>query len=486
MTDLLAPIDDDIPELLPRDGNGGDGGGGMMMPAETKIGDVVSMRRAARLMPRQPKRIRLIIAETAEMFGDEWEYRFPVKNNKTNQTDWIEGATIGCTMAVARAYGNCDVAHTRTEDDGPAWILYSTFLDLESGFTLTRGFRQRKGQSRMGSDRARGEDIDFQIGVSKSTRNVVARALDDYVRYARQCARQRLTGSIAKRAGEYRDRIKAYLAENEYPLASVEGALGAKIDNWSHEQIATVVRTLAAHKDGILGDLDSVYEPKPMGEAAPEEGPQPRQEPQEEARPVAEPQTSAEPAAPAPGPAAGPDDGFSVMINGVVRRQRKRAADDLLEMLRHDCHSVAEIDELMGSYGEVIGQLGKYAAEVETEAETQRAKYLEQDQAGQPNDDEPQPADAAVKSDEYAPQDETEQEDEDPGPPYYSMRAPNGSVLGSYSPSIWLKNMRDMVRARPAFRDALALQNRTFLLQIKQNHEELAEQAEELQALLEG
>jgi hypothetical protein len=252
----LIPIDEDAPELTPR----GNGGGGQMVPTETKIGDVVSMRRAAMLMPRQPSEVRRLIAEAAEMFGDTWDYRFPVKSK--GETSWIEGPTIGCTMAVARAYGNCDVAHTRTEDEGNSWILYSTFVDLQSGFSLTRGFRQRKGQSTMGGDRARGEDIAFQIGVSKSTRNVVARALDDFVQYARQRARDRLSGSIAKRPDEYRERIKEYLGEAGYRLAAVEGAVGAKLAAWTPEQIAQVVRTLIAHKDGVLRDLDDVYAPK--------------------------------------------------------------------------------------------------------------------------------------------------------------------------------------------------------------------------------
>ena len=297
MTNFLAPIDDEAPELLPRGGNGG-----QLMPTETKIGDVVSMRRAAVLMPRQPQDVRRLIAEAAEMFGDGFEYRFPVKNKRTGQTEFIEGPTIGCTMAVARAYGNCDVAHTRTEDEGNSWVLYSTFLDLQSGFSLTRGFRQRKGQSRMGSDRERGEDIDFQIGVSKSTRNVVARALDDYVQYARQRARERLAGAISKRPDEYRERIKSYLGEAGYPLTAVEGALGAKIAAWTSEQIATVVRTLTAHKDGIMRDLDDVYrpraadaveatpqEPRPAGNGRPAE-PEPPEEQAPVRRPPAPPQ----------------------------------------------------------------------------------------------------------------------------------------------------------------------------------------------------
>lgn len=257
-TDLMPAIDEDMPELRPGNGQGG----GLPMPTETKIGDIVSMRRAAVLMPRQPAEVRRRIAEAAEMFGDSFDYKFPVRNRRTGQTDFIEGPTVSCAMTVARAYGNCDVAHTRTEEEGNAWIIYSTFLDLETGFSLTRGFRQRKNQASMGSDAGRAEDASFQIGVSKSTRNVVARALDDFVQYARQRARERLSGQIAKRPDEYRARIETYLGEVGYPLTAVEGAVGAKLKAWTPEQIATVVRTLTAHKDGILSDLADVYQPK--------------------------------------------------------------------------------------------------------------------------------------------------------------------------------------------------------------------------------
>ena len=91
-------------------------------------------------------------------------------------------------------------------------------------------------------------------------------------------ARNRLAGAIAKRPDDYRDRITAYLEEVGYPLSAIEGALGAKLVKWTPEQIATVVRTLTAHKDGILSDLDSVYRPQSTVEATPHQSSQePRQ-----------------------------------------------------------------------------------------------------------------------------------------------------------------------------------------------------------------
>ena len=86
-------------------------------------------------------------------------------------------------------------------------------------------------------------------------------------------ARANVSGQIGKRPDEYRERIRSYLTEAGYPLSAVEGAIGAKISAWSNEQIASVVRTLTAHKDRILTDLDEVYRPRAADavEATPQE-----------------------------------------------------------------------------------------------------------------------------------------------------------------------------------------------------------------------
>jgi hypothetical protein len=401
MTDFLsAPVDDDRPELLPQVGNGG--GAGQLVPTETKIGDIVSMRRAAVLMPRQPAAIRREIAAMAEMFGEDWEYRFPVKNRRTGETDWIEGETVGCAMSVARAYGNCDVAHTRTEDEKTSWVLYSTFLDLQSGFSLTRGFRQRKGQSTMGSDRARGEDIDFQIGVSKSTRNVVSRALGDYVQYARKCAKERLTNAVAKRADEYRERIVSYLAEINYPLTAVEGATGGSIAKWSNEQIAAVVRVLSAHKDGTLRDLDEVYRPKPaeMAEARPQALPQPEAasvepaQPRQEAmprEPVRESQREPAPASEAPTASDKPK-------RGGAPTNREMAAKYLLRIAQATDH--AELDHLQQEprYERLCN--ASFGAELELAIERARTRFDKEDDTPGTNPAEAQEADDGEPDDD--------------------------------------------------------------------------------------
>src|SRR5579885_3083803 len=118
--------------------------------------------------------------------GEDWYYRFPVnKKNEdgTFQKDWVEGPSIKCANNVSRLYGNCDI-DVREFDVGTHWVYYARFIDLETGYSLTRPFRQRKSQKAMRTDAGRQEDIAYQIGASKAIRNVICNALEFFVTYA--------------------------------------------------------------------------------------------------------------------------------------------------------------------------------------------------------------------------------------------------------------------------------------------------------------
>ena len=299
MTDWLPSAPPPVEDLT--------GGGAMPVgPGQvammTTTGGSLQVRRAALALPRDLGAVRRTISEMAEWGGDAWEYRFPVRSK--GETQWIEGASIKCTNAVARAFGNCAIMTSKVDDIGDSWVIYSTFVDYQTGFELTRGFRQRKQQTTMRTDAGRAEDIVFQIGVSKSIRNVVNNALGDIVEYARAQARQRLSKRIGEDPDHYRERVRARLEEISYPLVKVEHHYNAKIGKWSVDQLAQVIKALTAHADGVLADLDQIYAPKgadieaaakPNGEDASGS----RQEPA--GAPAAEPgtETAAEAAAPA-------------------------------------------------------------------------------------------------------------------------------------------------------------------------------------------
>src|SRR5579885_1131047 len=69
--------------------------------------EVITAQRVA--LPRDYGRIMQRLKALAAMSGEDWYYRFPVKNRRENRTDYIEGPSVKCATAVAREYGNCAV-----------------------------------------------------------------------------------------------------------------------------------------------------------------------------------------------------------------------------------------------------------------------------------------------------------------------------------------------------------------------------------------
>jgi hypothetical protein len=96
--------------------------------------------------------------------------------------DRIEGPSKDLAMAMMRCFGNCAIEMDAVQDMPDAWIFTAKFIDLETGFTLPRQFRQSKEWKVYGKfDQARKEDIRFQIGQSKAVRNVILNAVPKWL-----------------------------------------------------------------------------------------------------------------------------------------------------------------------------------------------------------------------------------------------------------------------------------------------------------------
>lgn len=188
-----------------------------------------------------------ILAATA---GDDWYYRFPVKK-KGGGVDHIEGPSIKCANNVARIYGNCQI-DTRVIDNGDSWIIYARFVDYETGFSMTRPFQQRKGQTSVkSSDAGRQLDIALQIGVSKAIRNVVCNALETFVTFGFEEARNNLVEKVGKKLPEYRTRIVERLGQMGIDIKRVETALGRGHGDWLAGDVARVIAEIKAIADGM-------------------------------------------------------------------------------------------------------------------------------------------------------------------------------------------------------------------------------------------
>lgn len=199
--------------------------------------------------------------------GDDWFYRFPVKakvkDEATGQdkwvTDYIEGPSIKCANNVSRLYGNCDI-DTRVFDMGDSYMFYARFMDLETGYSLTRPFRQRKGQKVMKTDAGRQEDIVFQIGASKAIRNVVNNALEFFTNYAANEAKNSIIEKVGKALPQYREKVLGRLADMKVDVKRVEIVRGRPAKDWLAADVARTIAEIQAINDG-MANIDDTYPP---------------------------------------------------------------------------------------------------------------------------------------------------------------------------------------------------------------------------------
>jgi hypothetical protein len=220
------------------------------------------------------------IKQIASAAGDDFFYRWPVKSKDPNTgqyvTDWVEGPSVKCANAVARIYGNCAVK-VRAFDQGPHWILYAQFYDMETGFVYERPFQQRKNQNIGGKmDKDRALDMVFQIGCSKAARNAVCNALSEFTDYAFDVAREQLVEKIGKNLEGSKNRVLDKLAElgkNMDPrqlLKRIEAIRGKPLASWVASDVARTVAEIQSVNDG-MAHMDELWPPSEAGAPRPTE-----------------------------------------------------------------------------------------------------------------------------------------------------------------------------------------------------------------------
>ena len=185
-------------------------------------------------------------------------------------------------MCLARNYGNCviDIEGTETPTH---YMIKGVFIDLESGFTCPRLFRQRKGQSlggKMEKDLDRQEDIVFQIGQSKAIRNAIVRAMprwlmDRAIETAKEAEIQKIKAESPAFA---RAKVLSFFDEYGISQDRIEAKVKKAADKWVAEDIADLRASATALKEGRITadelfpgpDMAPVPEtPEPEGKTGP-------------------------------------------------------------------------------------------------------------------------------------------------------------------------------------------------------------------------
>jgi hypothetical protein len=238
-----------VPATVPAAGvlAGGAGAGERVVGAQL----VAVKRNEAEIL----QRLRVLAAAA----GESWYYRWPVREKKTGKITWVEGPSIKCANDLSRTFGNCET-ETRVVDLGDSWLIYARFTDYETGYSLTRPFQQRKNQRTMGDDVDRQRDIAFQIGCSKSIRNVVVNALSTFADFAFDEARNSLVDKIGKDLPKWREKTTARLAELGIDVKRVEVVLGRVAADWLAPDVAQVFAVMKSIKDGF-STIDESFPP---------------------------------------------------------------------------------------------------------------------------------------------------------------------------------------------------------------------------------
>lgn len=161
--------------------------------------------------PREPKDVLRRLKQEAELAGESFYYGWGAGQSK------IEGPSVGLAVAAARCWGNCAVEQLPMQETPDAWVFTSTFVDLETGFTMARQFRQAKRWQVHGKhDPERKDDIRFQIGQSKAARNVILKAIPEWM----------IDQAMAAAKAGVRDKIERFIKEKGI-VAAVDAILKA-------------------------------------------------------------------------------------------------------------------------------------------------------------------------------------------------------------------------------------------------------------------
>lgn len=226
--------------------------------------------------PRSISRIASNVIHEASLAGASFYYRWPVKDRDSGQTKYVQGPSIDMAMCMIRNYGNC-VLDIEVEELPGHYVFKGIVIDLESGFTCPRLFRQRKSQKMGRYDSGRAEDISFQVGQSKALRNAIVHAMpswlvDQAMTEAQSAELRRIKPeNIAAARAQCITYFRGYGITPE----RIENVIGRKADDWTAEDIANLRANATAIKEGRISaeSVFPVVEKEKMG-AEPESKPQ--------------------------------------------------------------------------------------------------------------------------------------------------------------------------------------------------------------------
>lgn len=250
-------IDSDLAKIQPFSGMPEELTGAERMLEEGKAIQKVQTPYTTAIAVQKPRSIARYVNNVLEecgLAGASFYYGWTAKTQKGPVK--IEGPSIDLAMCLARNYGNCAIDIDETESL-THFMIKGVFIDLESGFTCPRLFRQRKGQSlggKMEKDLDRQEDIVFQIGQSKAIRNAIVRAMPRWlIDRAIEAAKAAEIQNIKAESPAFaRAKVLSFFDEYGISQERVEAKVDKTADKWTSPDIAELRGSATALKEGRI------------------------------------------------------------------------------------------------------------------------------------------------------------------------------------------------------------------------------------------
>ncbi|HUU53267.1 MAG TPA: hypothetical protein VMW44_01335 [Candidatus Bathyarchaeia archaeon] len=218
--------------------------------------------------PRSIARVVHNVLEEAKLAGASFYYRWEVWDSTKGHKVPIQGASIDLAMCVARNYGNCAI-DVESEETLTHYMLKGVLIDLETGFTCPRLFRQRKKQKISGKmESERQEDIVFQIGQSKAIRNAIVQAMPSWLfEKAIATAKQAELDEIkSENIHITRSQVIDFFSKHGVNCDRMEAERGRKVDEWTAQDIVDLRGMATALTEGRISPENLFPELKPETE----------------------------------------------------------------------------------------------------------------------------------------------------------------------------------------------------------------------------
>jgi len=177
----------------------------------------------------------------------------------------VEGLTIGAAMIIMRNWGNCTVEVELTATTRNYWLFTATFIDLESGASFPRLYRQRKADvigGTMNNDRKL--DGAFQIGQSKAIRNAVLKAMPEWLKdRALAAAKEGAVANVTDLKRSIKGVVKGF-KQLDATQGEMEVFMWRTSEWWTKEDVVTLAALGKAVKEGQIDVHEAL---KPVTEA---------------------------------------------------------------------------------------------------------------------------------------------------------------------------------------------------------------------------